>query len=108
MPKGTIGSSDYWGMISRLDAFIKRNDSLNPDYSKWFVGISSSNVFATIKAHNALLTPNGIMQCANDGLARSLQAAFIQMGCQAHPASNCPNGEFVYVYRITPNTKQIV
>ena len=89
-----------------IQLILNRVQSINDKYENWYVGIAE-NAKERLKQHNAIETPNILIDLKNEDMARELEKYLINnYHFQGGPGGGSNKTASIYAYKITSKTIQ--
>lgn len=101
----STATSGLQQIVDEIDAYIRRNGGT---YSAWYIGIAASPRDRLFTDHN--VSEHGGLwiyrDCGTDTAARSVEQAFLKVGCQGGGGGGDRTTRYVYAYKITSTTRE--
>ncbi|MDH3975145.1 MAG: hypothetical protein OEV42_12765 [Deltaproteobacteria bacterium] len=92
-------------IIVEIKQFMAQNGGRNFD---WYCGIAADPGERLFNDHNVDEQKGAWIErdCGNVDIARKMENIFLESGCRGGAGGGDESARFIYVYKITPSTKQ--
>ena len=92
--------------IQQITVHINAHD---PEYGHWYIGIAKDPNQRLFQQHSVDKTRGDflVIETSSDEIAREVESYFTTIShIQGGPGGGDENSKYVYIYKITPNTRE--
>jgi hypothetical protein len=91
-----------------VDAIVNHIRSHGGPLSAWYCGITADPNDRLVNGHNAggSNCHAAYWDCGSEAVARQVEQALLDAGCKGGPGGGDGNAKYVYVYKITSQTRE--